>query len=75
MAKLTADAITDTDIQRTRDEIHARSLRSALSATEHEFLDVSITAIWAPLGSLRRTEARARCADLINARAAGKEQK
>lgn len=56
---LTADSITDDQI---------RELEASLLATNGETYEVCFIALRAPLGSLRRMQARARCAELINAR-------
>lgn len=57
MTMLTADTITDEQIQELHDD---------LTATNGETYEVCITALRAPMGSLRRAQARARCAELIN---------
>jgi hypothetical protein len=57
---LTADTITDEQIQ---------ELEASLLATNGETYEICLVALRAPLGSLRRVQARARCAELLNARA------
>lgn len=56
---LTAESITDEQI---------RELEESLLAANGETYEVCLTAIRAPIGSLRRMQARARCAELLNAR-------
>jgi hypothetical protein len=59
MSMLTADSITDDQI---------RDLETELLAANGETYEVCSVALKAPLGSLRRAQARARCAELINVR-------
>ena len=55
--KLTADSITDEQIRAMHDG------KQPVSAELHELCRV---ALYAPIGSLRRLQARAHCADMLN---------
>lgn len=62
---VTADSITDELIE---------ELRACALPGDHETIMTCNTALRAPMGSLRRISARARCAEIINERrAAGLE--
>lgn len=62
---LTADSVTDDQI---RDLHEALQEEGGLTDDLHEACRV---ALYAALGSLRRVEARGRCAEILNARARG----
>ena len=61
--KLTADTITDDQIRALR----ARLGSETYAGSSDDAADCEI-AIAAPIGSLRRVQARARCAEILNAR-------
>ena len=61
--KLTADNITDDQIRELR--AHLGSETYAESSNDAAACEVAIAA---PVGSLRRVQARARCAEILNAR-------
>ena len=61
---LTADSITDDQIRTLR----ARLGSETYAGSSNDAADCEV-AIAAPFGSLRRVQARARCAEILNARA------
>ena len=61
---LTADSITDDQIRTLR----ARLGSETYAGSSNDAADCEV-AIAAPVGSLRRVQARARCAEILNARA------
>ena len=63
--KLTADNITDEQIRALR----ARLGSETYAGSSHDAADCEV-AIAAPAGSLRRVQARARCAEILNTRSA-----
>ena len=60
---ITADSITDAEIRALM--THA-SKTAGIGASDRVFDDCAV-ALAAPLGSLRRVQARARCAEFLNA--------
>jgi hypothetical protein len=60
---ITADNITDEEIKRL---MRHASKTAGVGASDRVFSDCN-TALSAPVGSLRRVQARARCAEFLNA--------
>ena len=58
--KLTADTITDEQI---------RTLHDGSQPVTDDLHELCRVALYAPIGSLRRVQARGTCADIFNARA------
>ncbi len=60
---LTADTITDDQIRALRAQLGSETY----AGSSNDAADCEV-AIAAPVGSLRRVQARARCAEILNAR-------
>jgi hypothetical protein len=58
--KVTADTITDDQI---------RSMHDGAQPVSDDLHEVCRIALYAPIGSLRRVQARAKCADILNGEA------
>jgi hypothetical protein len=65
---LTADTITDEQIRELRRSVAATS--ADLDHDANHPVVICNVALAAPVGSLRRVQARARCAEILNARSA-----
>jgi hypothetical protein len=74
MSKLTGETLTDAQIQ----ELQAWAQDTGITGefvTAQEIRLCCLSALTAPMGSLRRANARARCAELLNARIARTAQR